>query len=260
MTFLTLLTLRLYGQTRTIVGRVLSEDLETLPVVEIHLMDTLLLGKTDFEGRFKIQIPQDAYKLIFSFIGMEWTTIQLNKTCDTNEVIMMYDGTYDFMSPEKIDKLRLKRFKKLSGLHLQAHKKGLFLEPSACYTRIFESNKAYYDKVKEDRKKKDIQTKLIFEKLTIGDTIKIPYNGQYRHDGTDRTTLFVYSNWTDRASYDCIIEGTIISKNKAKKGFNLVYKVTNCDLCKSQSIYNGKTMKVGETFEHNMRYYTILRE
>jgi hypothetical protein len=260
LTVLTLLTFRLYGQTRTIVGRVLSEDLETLPAVEIHILDTLLIGKTDFEGRFKIQIPQNTDKLIFSFLGMEWTTIQLDNACNTNEVVMMYDGTYDFMSPKKVDRLRLKRFKKLPELHLQAYKKGFFSEQTPCYKMIFESNKPYYDKIKQDRKKLDIQTKLTFEKLKIGDTVKIPYNGQFTHDGTDRTSLFVYSNWTDRASYDCVVQGTIISKNKTKKGFNLVYKVIDCNLCKSQSIYNGKTMRVGEIFEHNMRYFTILSE
>jgi hypothetical protein len=112
--------------------------------------------------------------------------------------------------------------------------------------------------VRTGRIKIDKRTKLTFEKLKIGDTIKIPLSGQFRYDGTDRTSLFAYSYLVDKPNYDCIIEGTIIDKNKIKKGYNLVYRVTNCDLCKSLSIYNGRTVTVGEKFEHNIRYFKVL--
>ena len=46
--------LNLNGQTRTIIGRVISEDLEPLPMLDIRDSDSLLLGKTDMDGRFKI--------------------------------------------------------------------------------------------------------------------------------------------------------------------------------------------------------------
>ena len=263
LTALTFLTFRLYGQTRTIVGRVLSEDLETLPGVRIQVSDTLLVGETDIEGRFKIKISQDTDKLIFSFVGMERATIQINSACDIIEVVMMYDGTYDFMSFKKVDRLRLKRFKKLPELHLKSYQKGVFSKQTACFLREFESNKPTNDEIakwKTERTEIDKRTKLTFEKLKIGDIIKIPYSGQFRYDGTDRTSLFVYSCLVDKPNYDCTIEGKIIGKNKIKKGYNLVYRVTNCDLCKSPSIYYGRTMKIGEVFEHNMRYFKILSE
>lgn len=258
LTVLTLLTFRLYGQTRTIVGRVISEDLETLPAVEIHILDNLLIGTTDFEGKFKIQIPKDTYKLIFSFVGMEQTTIQLDNACSTNEVIMMYDGTYDFMSPKKVDKLRLKRFKKLPELHLQAYTKGLFSTKTGCILRTFQFNKPYFDKRKNEQKKIDIETKRTFQRLKIGDIIKIPYHGQYRTNEGDK--LYVYSNLIDNLKYDCIVEGIILRKNKSKKGYNLVYQVTNFDICKSTTVYNGKPLKIGDIFEHNMRNFKVLIE
>ena len=94
--------------------------------------------------------------------------------------------------------------------------------------------------------------------MNIGDTIKIPFRGQYRYDGTDRTTLVAYSAFPDYTIYDCIIKGVVVDKNKNHKGYNLVYRVINCDKCKPSSIYNGRTMKPDEVFEHNMRYFKVL--
>jgi hypothetical protein len=80
--------LNLNGQTRTIIGRVISEDLEPLPEVIIQNIDTVLLGKTNIDGRFKINIPKETERLIFDWIGLEWTDIKLKKDCDTTEVII----------------------------------------------------------------------------------------------------------------------------------------------------------------------------
>jgi hypothetical protein len=258
LTVLTFLTFQIYGQTRTIVGRVLSEDVETLPGVRIQILDTVLISETDIEGRFKIKISQDTNKLILRAVGMEPTTIQTNNACDSIEIVMMYDGTYDFISPQKIDRLRLKRFKKLPDLHLQAYTKGLFSTKTECVLRTFESNKPYFDKIKKEQKKIDVQTKQTFEKLKIGDSIKIPYHGQYSTNEGDK--LYVYSNMTDNIKYDCIVEGKVISKNKFKKGYNLVYKVTNFDICKSPTEYRGKPLEIGDVFTHNMRTFKILSE
>lgn len=151
MSVLTFLTFRLCGQTRTIEGRIYTEDLETLPGVWIQIADTLRIGETDIEGRFKIKISHNTDQLIFRAIGMEATTLQIDNSCDAIEVLMMYDGTYDFMSPKKVDRLRLRRFKKLPKLHLQLYEKGDFSTKTTCYTQIFESFKANVDKIKKDR-------------------------------------------------------------------------------------------------------------
>ena len=95
------LNLNLNGQTRIIIGRVISEDLEPLPGLDIENSDNVLLGKTDMDGRFKISIPQETDSLLFRYVGMEWTDIRLKKDCDTVEVVMMYDGIYDFMTSKK---------------------------------------------------------------------------------------------------------------------------------------------------------------
>ncbi len=139
---ISVVTGNLFCQTRTISGQILSEDLEELPAAGIHQIDTVLIGKTDINGRFSIEIPSDTDSLLLTFVGFEWTTIQLQADCDTLEVVMMYDVIYDFMSPRKIDRLRKKRFEKLPTIHQQAFDKGLFKRESPCYNQVFNS---YFD-------------------------------------------------------------------------------------------------------------------
>jgi hypothetical protein len=123
----------LYGQTRTISGRVIAEDLEILPRVSIQNSDTLILGTTDIDGDFKIEIPFETKKLLFGLVGMEWKSINLSDNCDHLDIILMYDGTYDFMLASRIDRLRTKRFKKLPAIHQLAYKRGVFLTEKPCY-------------------------------------------------------------------------------------------------------------------------------
>jgi hypothetical protein len=151
ISILFVLDINLSGQTRIIHGRVISEDFDGLTKVRIQNIDTILIGETDIEGRFTIEIPlQDSEKLHLSWIGMEWTTIELNKNCDTVEVVMMYDVIYDFMTANKIDRLRLKRFKKLPELHELAYEKGIFLTKEQCYEQDFVAIKPRLDEIKKN--------------------------------------------------------------------------------------------------------------
>jgi hypothetical protein len=250
----------LVGQSRSLQGRVISNDLETLPGVLIQNSDTTIFGETDLEGRFKIEVPQKTQTIVLRGVGLEPTTITLNDNCDTVEVVMMLAGTYDFMSSNKIDRLRLKEFKQLPKLYLQAYTKGLFKKSTACYSRQFEPDKPILDSIAKEFVKKRRQNKKYFEALNIGDTIKIPFSTEYNSDGTHRTKLIVYSFFANKLKYDCIIEAVVIDKNHHKKGYNLICKVTSCNLCEPQSIYHDKTIKIGEVFEHNMKYFKILTE
>lgn len=127
----------LSAQRKTIKGRIISEDLETLPGVKIQDADTVLLGTTGIDGRFTITIPQETKKLIFSWVGMEWTSIELFPGCDNLEVIMMIEVIYDFASLKKVNRLRKRRFKKLHKVRVLAIDKGLFEEKDACYLQEF---------------------------------------------------------------------------------------------------------------------------
>lgn len=127
----------LYAQNRTIKGRVIDENLENLPYVSIMIHDTLKVGKTDLNGFFQIEIPVSVKRIVFSTIGVEITSIELSDDCDEVEVVMMLSATYDFISLKKVDRLRMKIFKKLPELHKEAFKKGIFKTEKACYTQSF---------------------------------------------------------------------------------------------------------------------------
>jgi SHS2 domain-containing protein len=94
MKFIFLLSLICYfhidsvGQTKKIKGRIIAEDLESLPGTWIENADTTLIAQTDINGNFEIEIPKENYKLMFRSIGMEWTVIELNNNCNIIEVII----------------------------------------------------------------------------------------------------------------------------------------------------------------------------
>jgi len=130
-------TCSLYSQNRTIKGRVISERFKMLIGVPIMINDTDVVGKTDLNGFFQIDIPVSVKKMLFWDIGFEKTVIELTNTCDEVEVIMLYRDTYDFTTPRKVDKLRMKIFKKLPEFCKEAFEKGLFKTNKACYTQEF---------------------------------------------------------------------------------------------------------------------------
>lgn len=128
-----------YSQSKTIKGRVIAEDFETLPGVSIMINDTVEVGRTDLEGFFRLDIPASEKKISFDFVGMEPVTIELVDNCDNLEVVMMYLYSYDFMSLKRAERKRKKRYKKLPEIHKQAFEKGIFKTDCACYKREFES-------------------------------------------------------------------------------------------------------------------------
>lgn len=126
------------GQTRTITGKVIDEfELKTVPQVRIQKSDTVQLGTTDMNGNFKIELPARVDQLLFSFIGFEWTTVQVPNNCDNLEIIMMMDGTYDFVTVKTVNRKRYKRFRKLNDRHREAFEKGIFKSKTPCVTYTF---------------------------------------------------------------------------------------------------------------------------
>jgi hypothetical protein len=130
-------TCSLYSQNKTIKGRVIDDNLETLPYMPIVINDTVEVGKTDLNGFFQIDIPVSVKKLLFSTVGIELASIELVDKCDEVEVVMMLDCTYDFITLKKADRLRMKRFKKLPELHKEAFEKGIFKTDKVCYKQEF---------------------------------------------------------------------------------------------------------------------------
>ena len=127
----------LYSQNKTIKGRVIDNNLETLACVLILINDTVIVGKTDLNGFFQVSIPVSEKKVLFRDVGIELASIELADECDEVELVMMLRATYDFMSFQKIDKLRMREFKKLPEIHKKAFEVGIFKTDSACYTQQF---------------------------------------------------------------------------------------------------------------------------
>ncbi|CAN1577495.1 hypothetical protein MCERE19_04149 [Spirosomataceae bacterium] len=127
----------LYSQGKLIKGRIIAENLENLPFASILINDKIEVGKADVNGYFEINIPITEKKIIFIFLGMEVTNIDLEDKCNEIEVILMDNVTYDFRSLKKVDRLRKKRFEKLPELRKMALDKGIFKKPNTCYKQEF---------------------------------------------------------------------------------------------------------------------------
>jgi hypothetical protein len=127
-----------YSQSKTIEGRVISDQFDILAGVSIMMNDTAEVGRTDIDGFFQIDIPVSEKKILFKGVGMEPTTIELVDECDKIEVVIMLSSTYDFITPKRAERKRKKRYKKLPEIHKQAFEKGIFETECACYKREFE--------------------------------------------------------------------------------------------------------------------------
>ena len=132
-----LLALNTFGQTRTITGKIIGEHLEVISQVRIENSDTKVFGETGIDGKFKIEIPVNTTGLLIGGIGYEWASINLSAACDHLDIILMAHTSYDFITLEKVNILRRKRFKKLSDLHLTAYNKGIFITDKPCYEQTF---------------------------------------------------------------------------------------------------------------------------
>ena len=140
------------GQTRTITGKVLDDQLRPFPKVRINSTDTVLLGETDLNGTFKIETPNSTFSLIINGIGLEWKLITLSPECSHLDIIMLNSGSYDFMSPRKVDRRRKKYFDTLPELHQSAQEKGIFKTAKPCYEDRFIPIKGRLEEIRRTRK------------------------------------------------------------------------------------------------------------
>ena len=131
-------TSSLYSQNKTVKGRVITDQLETMPGVLIMINDTVEVGTTDLDGFFQIEIPASVKKISFRYVGVDPTSIELSEKCDKTEVVMMLTGTDDFMTLKGAERKRKKRYKKLPEIHRKAFENGIFETETACYNREFE--------------------------------------------------------------------------------------------------------------------------
>jgi len=58
------------GQTRTLTGKIIDQELYTIPQVKIFNADTVLLTSTDINGNFSVTVNFNAKSLIIADVGM----------------------------------------------------------------------------------------------------------------------------------------------------------------------------------------------
>ena len=243
----------LSGQTRTIKGKVISEDFDPIAMVHIQTTDRLILGKTDFDGQFEINIPLDTVILQFEFTGMEQTEILLDKNCDTVEIIMLNYAIYDYASSSKIDRLRKEDFKSLKIKHIEAVEKGLLKSNSLCYQRYFVPIKPDLDRINKKINEVKKANKENFKTLNIGAIVKIPFE----IDASEKRVKTYYSLCKDctEKDYNYVITGEIVNKNN--KNLTLEIKVTEMPIY-DFLLYRGKIVKVGDNIKYEMKYSKVI--
>jgi hypothetical protein len=265
MTQVLLLTLLLTsvlsnGQTRTITGRVLFDDLSPGYQVKVWTHDTLQLGTSGVNGDFTIELPTSEDEMEIGMIGMEIASVKVPPNCYRVDVILIPEGTYHYRSHKKIDRMRKRLFDKIPELHSNAFAKGLFGTPAPCFTREFRPDKPQLDEIRKELGIERKRIKTLFSKLEIGDTIQVPFSGTYRVDGTERTTLTPWAYFTDATKSQCLIEGIITNKDRQNSGYNIEIKITDCKSCKYDTpiIYREKDIVVGTVFRHDMKILKVL--
>jgi hypothetical protein len=243
----------LNGQTRSVYGKVISEYLVPLAGAQIRNSENELLGETDFDGQFKINILQKTDSLFFRYTGMEFADIKMKEDCDNVELIMMHFVIYDFISSKKIDRLRKKRYDNLNNIHLKAINNRLFQNNNICYDRYFVAQKPDLDKIGKELKELDSINKKDFKNLKIGDTVRIPF-------GLDTTKKIISINYSickncTYQDYDFLIKGVIV--NKQRKYLTLEIKIVEM-LPYNNLEYGGKILNVGSEFKYEMKYFEVL--
>lgn len=234
-------------------GRVLTEYLEILPGINIYNKDTTLLGISDWDGYFKIKLPEDSDTLIIAGLGYEWSKISISEGCEDLEIILLEDGTYDFMSSNKVDRLRKKRFEKLQDLHSKAFQAKLFKTKIPCYKREFEPYKPDLDRIGRELKEFRKTNKKNFKNLNKGDIVKVPFG----LDQSEKRISTYYSpcgNCTEE-DYEYVIIGEITNKHRRK--LTLEIKISKMQPYDSLE-YEGKILNVGSKFKYEMKYFEVI--
>ncbi|MDJ1506700.1 SusC/RagA family TonB-linked outer membrane protein [Xanthocytophaga agilis] len=77
-----------YAQSRTIMGKVLSEESQPLPGVSVSLKGTTTGTTTDASGKYSINVPSATAQLTFSFIGYTTETVTVGNQTEINVTLM----------------------------------------------------------------------------------------------------------------------------------------------------------------------------
>ena len=244
----------LFGQ-KTIKGRILDGELESLSFADIFNTDTIKIGSSDFNGYFKLTIPNETSKIMFRYLGFEPLTISFDNNCKYFEVIMLSAATYDRRSNRKIDKLRRKEYNKLAKLYKRAFNEGKFINKEICYTFDFIPHKPALDAIGKKEKELKKINKKDFKEINIGDFVKIPFGIDTSENKNIVSTYYASCKNCTEEDFDYLIEGEIIKKHKRKLTLEIkITKILHYDFLR----YKGKILTVGSNFKYEMKYFEVI--
>ena len=69
---------------RVISGKVVDESGNSIPGVNVYVKDTNIGTLTDFEGNFKLMVPDDEEELVFSYVGFSTEVVNINNRTEVN--------------------------------------------------------------------------------------------------------------------------------------------------------------------------------
>lgn len=243
-----------FGQ-RTLSGRIIDQFMDPAIGIPIFDKDTTEIGQSDFNGYFEINLSKEMDQLIFAELGYEWATVTIPKDCNNLEIILFMDSTYDFMSPRKVDRLRKKEFNKIPELHFQAFQKGLFKTEKPCFNREFEPHKSRLDRIRLELKEFRKANKNDFNKLNIGDVVKIPFGIDTSENENEVRTYYLPCENCTEEDFDFVIEGEVIKKYK--RNLTLEIKITKMNDYNFLK-YGGEILKINSSFKYEMKYYEVI--
>ena len=109
--------LEVFGQSRTISGKISgAEDGQPLPGVNIVVDGTTIGGVSDAQGNYKLQVPNSASALIFSFIGYRTERVPLD---DRSEINIQLTADTKTLEEVVVTAIGIEKEKKAIGFAVQ---------------------------------------------------------------------------------------------------------------------------------------------
>jgi hypothetical protein len=121
----------LFGQTKTVSGRVLDEHLSPLPGAIIQTPDSVYQVRADKNGYYSIELPSKAKKLRAINIGMETETFKLGDYCMFN-IILLDDLIVEFETEKEHLRSYRKRQRERKKIYNKAIRLGILSTNQPC--------------------------------------------------------------------------------------------------------------------------------
>ena len=165
----------------------------------------------------------------------------------------MAQGLYHYRSLNRIDRHRKRRFNSIANLHLEAVQKGAFKNKEICYERTFVPVKPELQRIRMELQELSKETLNHFKNLEAGDIVKIPLG--FDSSGKNVNTYYSICGDCTEGDYDFVVEAELIDKRK--KHLTLELKILEMD---SHDFieYRGNTLKIGDTFKYQMKYFDVI--